>query len=359
MTSERGTHSPSGVRSGKYRVVKKLADGGMGLVMLAEHRRTKKRVVVKCVRPSMAKNRRAAARFSREAEVLGSLQSEHTVRVLDVGQLPNGGPYLVMEYLSGVDLQQLLKQYRRLPLDVAVSYVLQACESLAEAHRLGIVHRDLKPANLFLAQRSDGSIVLKVLDFGICKAPLLLDEEDEELTTPGTLIGSPYYMSPEQIRDASLVDHRTDIWALGVLLQHLVTGRLPFSASHFGACLKKILSEPPTPLRLQRADAPEALERIVSRCLAKVASQRPQNVFELATALGELFPGRFIAQIQRIGRMFDGEQHPPSPQPEIPRRNSQSHTRLRANSSSQRSVPTVPPVSEIKCKPGQRSSNAA
>src|SRR5580693_7216018 len=164
------------------------------------------------------------ARFEREARTAVKIKSEHVARVIDVGQLESGSPYMVMEYLEGEDLQGWLEKQGRLPIERAVDFLLQACEAIAEAHAMGIVHRDLKPANLFCIRRPDGTLSIKVLDFGISKAA----GASMGMTSTQAVMGSPLYMSPEQMGSSKGVDARSDIWALGVILFELVTGRVPF-----------------------------------------------------------------------------------------------------------------------------------
>ena len=196
------------VVAGKYRVDRVLGTGGMGVVLAATQVDLDRRVAIKFLLPAALKNPEVVARFSREARSAAKIQSEHVARVIDVGVLPTGAPYMVMEYLDGSDLAQRISAGERLPLAEAVRYVLEACEALAEAHAAGIVHRDLKPANLFLARRPDRTSSVKVLDFGISKSPV----GDGGITSTQAVMGSPLYMSPEQLVSAKRVDHRTDIW---------------------------------------------------------------------------------------------------------------------------------------------------
>ena len=220
-----------------------------------------------------------------EGQAAVRVKSEHIAPVLDVGVLENGTPYLMMEHLSGADLSEYLVEHRCLPIDEAIDFVLQALDALAVAHSAGIVHRDLKPSNLFVTQRSDGSPLVKVLDFGISKISQQGPDPSATLTRPGMMLGSPRYMSPEQLRNASSVDHRADIWAMGIVLHELIAGTPPYDADTFTALCTMIVSDPPTPLRAMKPDAPVELERIILKCIAKNVADRWQDDGELATAL--------------------------------------------------------------------------
>src|SRR5512132_1665322 len=202
------------VLAGKYRVERILGKGGMGVVVAAMHLQLGQRVAIKSLLEDATQE--TVSRFIREARAAVRLKSEHTARVLDVGDLPDGAPYMVMEYLDGNDLSHLLRSGGALPTADAVLYVLHACEAMAEAHSIGIIHRDLKPANLFLTRGADGAPTIKVLDFGISKLMHEQQGEDEvQLTRTSALLGSPLYMSPEQLRSAREATVQSDIWSLG------------------------------------------------------------------------------------------------------------------------------------------------
>ncbi len=214
---------------GKYLVEETVAEGGIGVIVAARHLALEQRVAIKHLKAKALENPSLVERFVREARLAAQISSEHVVRVFDVGSLPEGGPYMVMEYLHGQDLGSLLASG---PLSIprAVDYIVQACDALAEAHVLRIVHRDIKPENLFLAERPSNTPILKIIDFGISKVAPTRGEGDSwaHETAANERFGTPLYMSPEQLRSSSNVDSRTDIWALGVTLFELVTGRLPF-----------------------------------------------------------------------------------------------------------------------------------
>ncbi len=219
--------APGEVLAGKYRVDRVLGAGGMGVVVAAHHVHLDERVALKFLLPDALRSPEAVARFVREARAAVKIKSEHVARVTDVGHLENGAPYIVMEYLEGVDLSAWLRQNGPMPIPQAVDFVLQACEAIADAHVLGIVHRDLKPSNLFCIRRTDGQSSIKVLDFGISKI-LNPGTPRPDMTATSALIGSPLYMSPEQMSLSKGVDVRTDIWSLGIILFELITGRTPF-----------------------------------------------------------------------------------------------------------------------------------
>jgi serine/threonine-protein kinase len=210
------------VLSGKYRVERVLGTGGMGVVVAAHHLQLDERVAIKFLLPEGLKNAEALARFEREARAAVKIKNEHVARTIDVGKLENGAPYIVMEFLEGSDLASLLRARGALAIDETVEYVLQASEAIAEAHALGIIHRDLKLENLFVVRRADGLMSVKVLDFGISKVTGMAGSgRDVGMTRTSTIMGSPLYMSPEQLHSTRDVDTRTDIWANG----HLGNGR--------------------------------------------------------------------------------------------------------------------------------------
>jgi len=269
--------------AGKYRVERTIGEGGMGVVLAATNEALRQRVAIKLLRSGALANAKALGRFEREARAAASLRSEHVARVLDVGKLEDGRPYMVMEYLEGKDLGDVIEHDGELPVGDAVDYVLQACEAIAEAHAAGIIHRDLKPKNLFLALTVDGRPLVKVLDFGISK---IEDEaEDMSLTRTTEVIGSPSYMSPEQLRASKQVDLRTDIWALGVIMYELLTKKLPFEATTVTDLVAVVLTEPLPDLRVVRPDVPPELAAAVGRCLEKKRDDRFASVSDLVRAI--------------------------------------------------------------------------
>jgi serine/threonine-protein kinase len=288
------------VLAGKYRVERILGVGGMGVVVAAHHIQLDEPVALKFLLPHALRNPEAVARFMREARAAAKIKSEHVARVSDVGQLEGGAPYMVMEFLQGGDLSGWLEQNGPLPFERAVDFVLQACVALADAHVLKIVHRDLKPANLFCVRRSDGQLTIKVLDFGISKATNLGSSGPGDMTKTSANMGTPLYMSPEQMRSSRDVDGRTDLWALGVILFELLTGKPPFSADTVTELVLKVATDPTPSLRAFRPDAPAGLEAVIGKCLEKDRDKRYRNVGELALALLPFAPKRAKASVERI-----------------------------------------------------------
>ncbi len=278
--------SPGDIIASKYRVDSILGTGGMGVVWSATHLELDAPVAIKVVREDLASNEQVVSRLLFEARAAARMRGTHIVRVLDVARLDTGAPYIVMEQLRGSDLAVLLAERGALSVPEAVRYILQACEGLAEAHELGIIHRDLKPENLFLANTPEG-VVIKILDFGISKevGSSRRAGSPSTLTKQGLAVGSPYYMSPEQMRASADLDGRADIWSLGAILFEFVSGRCPFEADTTALLCSKIMLEPAPSLRSFLSAAPEPLDAIVQRCLQKDASARFQTVRELADAL--------------------------------------------------------------------------
>lgn len=302
MTPDSIPVAPGNIIAQKYRVESILGAGGMGYVVAARHLQLNERVAIKFLLPEMDANPEIHGRFLREARAAVRVKSEHVVRVTDVGELPTGAPYMVMEHLEGHSLSERLEANGPLPVSEAADYLLQACEAIAEAHSLGIIHRDLKPSNLFLTHRADGSTCVKVLDFGISKdtsTGRLVDG----LTSTQQILGSPQFMSPEQLSSSRSVDARTDIWAVGITLYQLVTGVLPFDAESIpGLCLA-IVQDRPAPLAQHRPGVPSELDAVVQRCLAKERSDRFGSVAELAQALLPFAPAHAHVSADRIARM--------------------------------------------------------
>ncbi|HKQ72002.1 MAG TPA: serine/threonine-protein kinase [Polyangiaceae bacterium] len=291
--------------AGKYRIEKVLGTGGMGVVVAATHVALDERVAIKFLLPEALANEEVVLRFAREARAAIKIKSEHIARVIDVGTMDGGAPYLVMEYLEGNDLSTMLLQSGPLPVDQTVEFVLQACEAVAEAHALGIVHRDLKPANLFCCRRADGLLAVKVLDFGISKVTgLTASGPDMGMTKTAAVMGSPLYMSPEQMQSSRDVDLTTDIWALGVIIHELLTGAVPFTGDTLPEVCVKIAMQPPASLRAARPDVPPAIEAAVAKCLEKDRANRFRNVAELALALAPYGPRRARASVDWIGRVI-------------------------------------------------------
>jgi serine/threonine protein kinase len=279
-----GEIGPGTVIGGKYRVVKVLGTGGMGKVFAALHIELGQTVAIKLMHPEMLHDTDSVRRFLREGRAAALLRSDHAVRINDVGRLPSGLPYLVMEHLEGEDLDRL-RSGRVLEVDEVVDYMLQALTAIGEAHDAGIVHRDLKPQNLFLSRQPDGALRVKVLDFGLAKELPSLNRTHSALTTDNMILGSPHFMSPEQIRNPTGVDARTDIWALGATMFLLLTGSVPYTSNTVYGLLARILADPPPSARSVRSDVPAAIDEIVLRCMSKDVFARFQTAGDLAAAL--------------------------------------------------------------------------
>ncbi len=290
------------ILGGKYRVDRVLGAGGMGMVVAATHLQLDERIAIKFLLPEALANPEAVARFGREAKAAVKIRGEHVARVIDVGTFENGAPYMVMEHLDGRDLASLIHERGAMLPSDAVDAILQACEALAEAHALGIVHRDLKPANLFMTRRPDGTPSVKVLDFGISK--LTAPGADHSMTKTTAIMGSPLYMSPEQMTASRQVDARTDIWALGVVLYELLTGRVPFRAETLPEICGLILTAAPSPVRDFSPGVPEGLQAVVLRCLEKDRERRFYNVSQVAQALAPFGSRATSRSVERISRIL-------------------------------------------------------
>jgi serine/threonine-protein kinase len=264
------------ILAGKYRVDRVLGIGGMGMVVAATHLDLDQKVALKFMLADAASAPDMLDRFMREARAVVKLRSEHVCRVLDVGRLESGAPYIVMELMEGVDLARLLTEQGRLPTPIVVDYVMQATAGVAEAHAHEIVHRDLKPSNLFVTTTNDGLPLVKVLDFGISKSPI------GGATRTAEVMGSPGFMAPEQMVSSKAVDARADLWSLGVILYVALAQRMPWDQESLPALCMSVMSDPPPPLP---ETIPAGLRAVVQRCLEKDRDARYADVGQLATAL--------------------------------------------------------------------------
>jgi serine/threonine-protein kinase len=357
----------SGVRAGeviagKFQVERVLGEGGMGYVVAARHLQLGQMVALKFMRDEVC-TPDYKSRFLREARNTVRLKSKHVSRVLDVGSTDRGAPYMVMEYLEGTDLSDLLHKRGPFPVHEACEYVIQACEAIAEAHGHGIVHRDLKPANLFLTRGSGGEPVVKVLDFGVSK---VLDLGLEEDTSPGgrprhrhpdsvvtkatDLLGSPSYMAPEQVVSARDADARSDIWSLGVILFRLVSGKPPFGGTSLGELIQNIMHGPVPNLREARPDIPAGFEHVVGACLERDNTKRLADVVELARMLAPYAGPVATPSLERIAILGPALVTAPPPAPRA------SHHTNPSISNARSAWTTAPPVSAHDAPPPATST---
>ncbi|MGD0673887.1 MAG: protein kinase [Polyangiaceae bacterium] len=283
------------VIGGKYRIERILGVGGMGFVVAAKHVQLDGAFALKFLKKRFLHDRGVVDRFTREAKAVCRIRSDYVARVFDVGTW-EGAPYLVMEHLVGRDLAAVLAEQGRLGAEDAVEYTVQACAALAAAHACGVVHRDIKPENLFLVE-NDGLSTVKLLDFGISLVALTgLATEPNASRLTGTLtLGTPLYMSPEQIRSTASADGQSDLWSLGVVLYELLTGTVPFNAGSVNEICAAILEKDPPSLLQARPDAPVGLADVLERCLQKDPARRFRNVSELAVSLLGFAPSRSLA----------------------------------------------------------------
>jgi serine/threonine-protein kinase len=269
----------------KYQIVRILGEGGMGAVYEARHGGTGRRVAVKVIVGEHQGNEAIVARFQREARAAGSIETQHIAQVLDTGtDRATGHPYMVMEFLSGEDVQQCLKRVGPLEPTTALRIISQACIGLGKAHDAGVVHRDIKPANLYLSTQEDGAVVVKLLDFGIAKVKVehSMSSEDAKLTQTGSLLGSPMYMSPEQALGGKVTDARTDVWSLGIVLYEVLTGTTPSAnCEGFGELIMSICSTPAPPVQDRAPWVSPELARIVHRALEIPVDKRYASIADM------------------------------------------------------------------------------
>jgi serine/threonine-protein kinase len=301
---------PGAVLANKFEVVSVLGRGGMGVVVEAFHRTLGQRVALKFLQGGLAKDASAVSRFFREARAAATLGSEHVVRVLDADWLSSGEPFLALELLEGHDLAAELREKGRLAIEDAVLFALQACEALELAHQKGIVHRDIKPANLFLTRAVDGAPLVKVLDFGVAK--VRTTGEGTGTTDPSAIVGSPRYMSPEQLQASGNVGPRADVWALAVTLFELVTGTVPFQGENLLEICAAIVSGPARRLDELRADAPIGLADALSRALEKDPKARTPSILSFAEAIAPFAGEAGVPRIERLRRIARTSQPPPA-----------------------------------------------
>lgn len=286
------------ILDGRYQITRLLGQGGMGAVYEAMHTGTNRRVAIKVIiSDDLAKNQEMVGRFQREAKAAGSIDTQHIVQVLDTGMDRESGlPFMVMEFLSGEDVQQQIQRLGPMPPELALRVVAQACIGLQKAHDAGVVHRDIKPANLYLARRDAGEVIVKLLDFGIAKVKMdqALAEQNQGLTRTGSMLGSPLYMSPEQAKGLKSIDHRTDLWSLGAVLYECLTGTTPHGhLDTLGQLILAICSEPPPPVQDRAPWVPPEAAAIVHGALTLDVGERFQTAQAMLDAIRPLLPNGY------------------------------------------------------------------
>jgi eukaryotic-like serine/threonine-protein kinase len=298
----------------RYRLESVIGEGGMGLVYCARQLPSDVRVAIKVLSNEALTHPESLPRFIIEARATMQLQSPHVVKVHEVGTLDHIRPFIIMELLEGADLGKLIERRKHLPIAEAVDYVIQAADAIADAHANGIVHRDLKPSNLFLTSKTHAggkSNIIKVLDFGISKVSGEI-AMNHALTATGALLGTPQYMSPEQLKNAKDVDGRADIWSLGIILYELIAGKPPFNSTH-GAIFAQVLTSEYTPLRDVRPNLPDGVDAAVTRCLRKMRDERFADLSQLVQALAPFASPDGARTAMRIRRAVAGDREPASP----------------------------------------------
>ncbi len=302
--------SPGDVIADKYVVERVIGAGGVGVVVAASHKGLGDRVAIKLLQRSALESAENLERFKREARALARIKCENVARVMDTGALETGEPFMVMELLEGQDLAAVLRTRGKLPVVEAIDFVVQACEAIAVAHAANIVHRDVKPANLFLSRAVDGTPIVKVLDFGISKLREV-DSKDQAMTQTLSVIGSPLYMSPEQMERPRDADERSDIWSLGVITYELITGKPPFEAATMPMLCARICTAPPIPFADREVELPSDLSSAVLRCLEKDPAQRFLDVAAFAAAIAPFGYASTRVKAARIERILRHDANAP------------------------------------------------
>lgn len=289
-----------GRRVGKYEIVRVIARGGMGTVYEALNTHISKRVAMKFVDAELARNKESVARFQREAEAASAVESGHIVTIFDSGSTDDGLPFLVMELCRGEDLGHRLRKVGRLELDAAFDITAQILRGLCRAHEVGIVHRDLKPDNVFLTEQDDGSTFVKILDFGISKMRRGTSAIDKTITKQGTVLGTPFYMSPEQAQALPDVDERTDLWSVGAILYETLSGKPPHDGHSYEQVIVHICTKDVPDVRIHNPGVPDKLAEFLKKALCRDRANRFQTARDMLDALGEASEGLLSARALRI-----------------------------------------------------------
>jgi hypothetical protein len=307
--------STGDVIDGKYRIIRLIGEGGMGAVYEGENVRIHRTVAIKVLHAGVAENQDAVQRFEREAQAAGRIGSEHIVEVLDLGNLPDGDRFMVMEFMDGDSLSARIQNRGRLTARETYPVARQILEGLAAAHGAGIIHRDLKPDNVYLLKMRGGQAdFVKLLDFGISKFSALSGESGFSMTRTGAVMGTPYYMSPEQAKGAKGMDHRADLYAVGVILYECVTGRVPFNADTFNELLFKIVLETPQPIEQVIPDSDPEFNKIIQKAMAREPGLRYQTAREFQQAVNQWASGSGVAGVAAAAVPLVGATPAPGPQ---------------------------------------------
>ncbi len=297
------------ILGGRYKVVRLLGQGGMGAVYEAAHTGTGRRVAIKVITADVLKNPTLISRFEVEAKAAGKIESQHIASVLDAGTDESGAPFLVMEYLTGFDLLHLLQEKGPLPVQLALKIAAQACLGLEKAHNAKIIHRDIKPANIYLSERDGDEVTVKLLDFGVAK--IRMDDgssDNNSLTRTGSLLGSPLYMAPEQARGSKTIDHRADLWSLGIVLYQALSGRTPYDdIDALGALIIAICAEAPPPVQEYAPWVPPEVTQVVQNALTLNPEDRYQTAGQMYRAIKALLVGGHSMEKSMLVTLSDEE----------------------------------------------------